>query len=78
MKSSHCDDFEPVVVQREEMVSNVSDDIVSTEVEEDDLTLLGYVQDNFEFLDHMDCSVLDHMDYSVPYQVCILWGLNNI
>ncbi|XP_019739240.1 uncharacterized protein LOC109524090 [Hippocampus comes] len=29
----------------------------STEVEQDDHELSGYVQDNFEFLDHMDCSV---------------------
>ncbi|XP_051943967.1 uncharacterized protein si:dkeyp-68b7.12 [Hippocampus zosterae] len=29
----------------------------STEVEQDDQELSGYVQDNFEFLDHMDCSV---------------------
>lgn len=72
MKSSDCADFEPVVVQREEVVSNVSAHVNSTEAEEDDLTLSGYVQDNFEFLDHMDCSILDHMDCSVPYQVSII------
>ncbi|KAJ0059328.1 hypothetical protein NL108_015505 [Boleophthalmus pectinirostris] len=36
----------------------------STEV--DDLTLSGYVQDNFEFLDQMDCSI---MDCSVSNQI---------
>ncbi|KAM8838552.1 uncharacterized protein ACB058_015242 isoform 1-T4 [Synchiropus picturatus] len=44
------------------------DDILnSTEIVEEELS--GYVQDNFEFLDQMDCSVLDHMDHSAPYQV---------
>ncbi|XP_056913630.1 uncharacterized protein si:dkeyp-68b7.12 isoform X2 [Takifugu flavidus] len=61
MKSSDCADF-----AHEEMLSNVSDNLNSTE---DDLTLSGYVQDNFEFLDHMDCSVLEHMECTVPYQV---------
>ncbi|XP_034039305.1 rho GTPase-activating protein 30 isoform X2 [Thalassophryne amazonica] len=31
-------------------------------VEEDDQELCGYVQDNFDFLDHMDCSVSYHMN----------------
>lgn len=48
----------------------------STAVEGDDLGLSGYVQDNFEFLDQMDCSVLDHMDQCVPYQVCALFSLH--
>lgn len=61
MKSSDCADF-----AHEEMMSNVSDNLNSTE---DDLTLSGYVQDNFEFLDHMDCSILEHMECTVPYQV---------
>lgn len=39
----------------------------STEVE-DDHKLSGYIQDNFEFLDQMDCSVMDHMDCGA-YQV---------
>lgn len=65
MKSTDAD-FEPV------LTSNISDNLNLTEVEEDDLTLSGYVEDSFEFLDHMDCSVLDHMDCSVPYQVCNL------
>lgn len=71
MKSTDAD-FEPELTQREEMAPNISDNLNLTEVEEDDLTLSGYVEDSFEFLDHMDCSVLDHMDSSVPYQVCNL------
>ncbi|CAJ1072867.1 uncharacterized protein si:dkeyp-68b7.12 [Xyrichtys novacula] len=50
-------------------VFDTSDIFNSTEVEGDDLGLSGYVQDNFEFLDQMDCSVMDHMDCGVPYQV---------
>lgn len=34
----------------------------STTVEGDDHELSGYVQDNFDFLDHMDCSM--------SFQVC--------
>lgn len=71
MKSTDAD-FEPVQNQRKEMACNISDNLNLTEVEEDDLTLSGYVEDSFEFLDHMDCSVLDHMDCSVPSQVCNL------
>ncbi|XP_071347066.1 rho GTPase-activating protein 30 [Trachinotus anak] len=41
----------------------------STEVEGDDQELFGYVQDNFEFLDQMDCSGMEHMDCSFSYQV---------
>lgn len=36
---------------------DASDILNSTEVGGDDQELFGYVQDNFEFLDHMDCSV---------------------
>lgn len=36
-----------------------------------DQGLSTYVQDNFDFLDQMDCSVLDHVDCSVSYQVCV-------
>ncbi|XP_029381592.1 rho GTPase-activating protein 31 [Echeneis naucrates] len=36
---------------------DTSDVFNSTEVEGDDQELFGYVQDNFEFLDHMDCSI---------------------
>ncbi|XP_054622592.1 rho GTPase-activating protein 30 [Dunckerocampus dactyliophorus] len=47
--------------------SNILD---SKEVEHnDDQELSGYVQDNFEFLDQMDCSTLDHMDGSVSCQI---------
>lgn len=62
-------DFQPVLTQHKEMASNISDNLNLTEVEEDDLTLSGYVEDSFEFLDHLDSSVLD-MNCSVPYQVC--------
>ncbi|XP_061653067.1 uncharacterized protein si:dkeyp-68b7.12 isoform X2 [Phyllopteryx taeniolatus] len=41
----------------ENNVFDSSDVLNSTEVEQDDQELSGYVQDNFEFLDHMDCSV---------------------
>lgn len=66
MKSADAD-FEPEPNQ--ESASNIPDHLSLPEVEEDDLTLSGYVEDSFEFLDHMDCSVLDHMDCSVPFQV---------
>nr|XP_057901966.1 rho GTPase-activating protein 30 [Doryrhamphus excisus]XP_057901967.1 rho GTPase-activating protein 30 [Doryrhamphus excisus] len=47
--------------------SNILD---SNEVEQDDdQELSGYVQNNFEFLDQMDCSSLDHMDGSVSCQI---------
>ncbi|TWW73518.1 Rho GTPase-activating protein 30 [Takifugu flavidus] len=63
-------DFEEASVVTHEMDhdedSEYMDNLNSTE---DDLTLSGYVQDNFEFLDHMDCSVLEHMECTVPYQV---------
>ncbi|KAM9322614.1 uncharacterized protein KZ484_020765 [Pholidichthys leucotaenia] len=65
---------EPAVSQHgDDGVFDASDFLNSTEVEAavegDDQELSGYVQDNFEFLDEMDCSVLDGMDCSVPYQV---------
>ncbi|KAM9789456.1 uncharacterized protein ACB057_012090 [Neosynchiropus ocellatus] len=47
--------------------SAFGDVLNSTEVVEEELS--GYVQDNFEFLDQMDCSVLDHMDHGAPHQV---------
>ncbi|XP_061549353.1 uncharacterized protein si:dkeyp-68b7.12 isoform X2 [Phycodurus eques] len=40
----------------ENNVFDSSDVLNSTEVGQDDQELSGYVQDNFEFLDHMDCS----------------------
>uniref|UniRef100_A0A4W6BMA5 Rho-GAP domain-containing protein n=1 Tax=Lates calcarifer TaxID=8187 RepID=A0A4W6BMA5_LATCA len=54
---------------RDVSVFDGSDVLNSTEVGGDDQELFGYVQDNFEFLDQMDCSVMDHMDCSVSYQV---------
>ncbi|KAM3604843.1 uncharacterized protein V6R79_016957 [Siganus canaliculatus] len=62
-------DLKPEATQQADDAVFDSDVLSSPEVEGDDLGLSGYVQDNFEFLDQMDCSVLDHMDCSVPYQV---------
>lgn len=59
---------EPGDLQTE--VTDASSMLSSTAVEGDDLGLSGYVQDNFDFLDQMDCSVLDHMDLYSSYQVC--------
>lgn len=55
----------------QDCVFDASDILNSTEAERDDHELSGYVQDNFEFLDQMDCSGLDHMD-STSYQVRVL------
>ncbi|XP_049889702.1 uncharacterized protein si:dkeyp-68b7.12 [Epinephelus moara] len=63
MKGVESADCQPKETQPAHDVLN------STEVEGDNQELSGYVQDNFEFLDQMDCSVLDHMDCSVSYQV---------
>ncbi|XP_042283415.1 rho GTPase-activating protein 30 isoform X1 [Thunnus maccoyii] len=55
-------EFQSEVTHRDnDCALDASDVLNSTEVEEDDHELSGYVQDSFEFLDHMDCSV--------PYQV---------
>ncbi|XP_037644310.1 rho GTPase-activating protein 30 [Sebastes umbrosus] len=70
MKDVKPANHEPAVTQRaDDCVFDTSDVLNSTEVEGDDQELSGYVQDNFEFLDQMDCSIQDHMDCSVPYQV---------
>ncbi|XP_076601827.1 uncharacterized protein LOC143329700 isoform X2 [Chaetodon auriga] len=70
MKGVQPADLQPEVTQHgEDGVFDPSDILNSTEAEGDDLGLSGYVQDNFDFLDQMDCSVLDHMDCSVPYQM---------
>lgn len=53
----------------DDSVSDSDDFLNSTEAEEDDRKLSGYIQDNFEFLDQMDCSAMDHMDCNVSYQV---------
>ncbi|XP_061694772.1 rho GTPase-activating protein 30 [Syngnathoides biaculeatus] len=42
---------------QENNVFDSSEVLNSTQLEQDDQELSGYVQDNFEFLDHMDCSV---------------------
>ncbi len=73
MKGVKSVDLELEVTQHSDNSAfDASDILNSTDVEEDNLGLSGYVQDNFDFLDQMDCSVLDHMDCSVPYQVCIV------
>lgn len=46
----------------EDSVLNAPALLNSTTVEGDDHELSGYVQDNFDFLDHMDCSM--------SFQVC--------
>lgn len=67
--SPHCDEpEEPADLQTD--ATDASSKLNSTAVEGDDLGLSGYVQDNFDFLDQMDCSVLDHMDQYSSYQVC--------
>lgn len=63
---------------RDVSVFDGSDVLNSTEVGGDDQELFGYVQDNFEFLDQMDCSVMDHMDCSVSYQVSVVFSLHTI
>ncbi|KAK5611953.1 hypothetical protein CRENBAI_005370 [Crenichthys baileyi] len=57
--------------QEDDSVSDSDLFLNSTEVEEeeDDHKLSGYIEDNFDFLDQMDCSVMDHIDCSVSYQV---------
>ncbi|XP_028283093.1 rho GTPase-activating protein 30 [Parambassis ranga] len=56
----------PHLDHRHDAVCDASDVLNSTEVVGDDQELSGYVQDNFDFLDQMDCSVLD---CSVSYQM---------
>ncbi|XP_028450223.1 rho GTPase-activating protein 30 isoform X1 [Perca flavescens] len=65
MKGLKPADCEPVVTSPAgDCVFDASDLHNSTAVEGDDQEMSGYVQDNFEFLDQMDC-----MDSSVSYQV---------
>ncbi|KAK5919927.1 hypothetical protein CgunFtcFv8_023784 [Champsocephalus gunnari] len=45
-----------------------ADVLNSTQEDGDHHEMSGYVQDNFEFLDRMDCN-MEHMDCSVSYQV---------
>lgn len=74
MKGVKPADLQPAVTQCvDASVFDASDILNSTEVEEDDQGLSGYVQDNFDFLDQMDCSAQDHMDCSVNYQVCVVY-----
>ncbi|XP_040910517.1 LOW QUALITY PROTEIN: rho GTPase-activating protein 30 [Toxotes jaculatrix] len=61
---------QPVATQPGDVcASDASDIFSSSQVEGDDQAMFGYVEDNFEFLDQMDCSVPDHMDCSSFYQV---------
>ncbi|KAE8290583.1 Rho GTPase-activating protein 30 Rho-type GTPase-activating protein 30 [Larimichthys crocea] len=70
MKGMQPVDFQPEVTDHDDDgVYDSFNVLSSTEVEGDDLGLSGYVQDNFDFLDQMDCSAMDHMDCSVPCQV---------
>ncbi|XP_061834954.1 rho GTPase-activating protein 30 [Nerophis lumbriciformis] len=70
MQGEASDEIQQEATEHEDNnVFDSSDVLNSTEVEPDDQELSGYVQDNFEFLDQMDCSVLDHMDGSVSCQV---------
>lgn len=71
MKGTDSDDPQRAETEHiDDDVLETFDILNSTEVEEEQ-ELSGYVQDNFEFLDQMDCSAMDHMDCSVPYQVCV-------
>lgn len=73
MKGMQPVDFQPEVTDHDDDgVYDSFNVLSSTEVEGDDLGLSGYVQDNFDFLDQMDCSAMDHMDCSVPCQVCVV------
>ncbi|XP_077580604.1 uncharacterized protein arhgap30 [Stigmatopora nigra] len=50
-------------VKSEDNVLDSSDSVLnSSQVPQDDQELSGYVQDSFEFLDHMDCSI----SYQIP------------
>ncbi|KAG7220844.1 hypothetical protein INR49_031296 [Caranx melampygus] len=71
MQGIDPNDPQPEVTQSEDVCVDESPDVLnSTGVEKEDQELFGYVQDNFEFLDQMDCSVMDHMDCgSSSYQV---------
>lgn len=64
--------FQPEGAQHDDEYGfDASNILNSTQPEGYDLGLSTYVQDNFEFLDEMDCSVMDHVDCSVSYQVCV-------
>lgn len=76
MKGAEQDGFQPAATQPGDVYASDAPDILnSTEVEGDNQELFGYVQDNFEFLDQMDCSALDHMDCSSFYQVRVVLSI---
>ncbi|KAM7379716.1 hypothetical protein PAMP_005247 [Pampus punctatissimus] len=73
MKTVEEPDLQPEVTHQgdegNDCVFDAFDVLNSTEVEGDDHELSGYVQDNFDFLDQIDCSAMDHIDCSVSHQV---------
>ncbi|XP_007552076.1 rho GTPase-activating protein 30 [Poecilia formosa] len=71
MKGSELDYQQAAAASQHEddSVSDSDDFLNSTEAEEDDRKVSGYIEDNFEFLDLMDCSAMDHMDCSGSYQI---------
>ncbi|XP_058496696.1 rho GTPase-activating protein 30 [Solea solea] len=56
MDMKGTEDAGPVPADTQPEDVDASDVLNATEVGEDDQELFGYVQDSFEFLDHMDCS----------------------
>ncbi|XP_034008881.1 transcriptional regulator ATRX isoform X1 [Trematomus bernacchii] len=69
MKDVQPADCETAATQHDDgCVFDDADVLNSTQVDGDHHEMSGYVQDNFEFLDQMDCN-MDHMDCSVSYQV---------
>lgn len=70
MKGGELDTLQSEETEHEDNGEVVGSEILgSTEAEGDNQNMSGYIQDNFEFLDQMDCSAPDHIDCSVSYQV---------
>ncbi|XP_030607963.1 rho GTPase-activating protein 30 [Archocentrus centrarchus] len=70
MKGGEQDSLQPEGTEHEDNGEvDDSEILTSTEVGGDNQNMSGYIQDNFEFLDQMDCSAPDHIDCSVSYQV---------
>ncbi|XP_047446541.1 rho GTPase-activating protein 30 [Mugil cephalus] len=65
MKGLEPDDPQPAETEHTDALTSAE----AVVEDEEDQELSGYVQDNFEFLDQMDCSAMDHMDCSVSYQM---------
>ncbi|XP_017266337.1 rho GTPase-activating protein 30 isoform X2 [Kryptolebias marmoratus] len=66
MKAGESTDHQPAAATHQR---GVGVDLLNSAEVEDDHKLSGYIQDNFEFLDQMDCSGMEHMDCSLSYQV---------